>query len=100
MDETLCTKCGACCYFKADGKQRKCKYLVVLGTKTHCRIYKEKTRLGRIIFTMKDGTKVRCSGRLASNRIVNGCPYNDLVIAKMKKEGILNEKVLTDEIPQ
>ena len=91
MDEELCRRCGQCCYFVADGKRRKCKYLVVIGTKSSCRIYNEKTRLGRLLYTMKDGTPVRCAGRLDSKRIIKGvdCPFNELVVSKLQKKGLL-----------
>ena len=98
MDETLCKRCVRCCWFEADGKLRKCKFLVQIGTKSSCRIYNAKNRLGKVIFTMKDGTQVRCMGRLESNRIIKGfdCPYNALVIEKLNKEGLIQKKVIND----
>ena len=70
-----CLRCGKCCYYKIDGKIKKCKHLVKLPNgKTLCRIYKK--RLGTIIDKTKDGKVVRCVLRKDSKFDYEGCPFN------------------------
>lgn len=75
VDEKTCNRCGMCCHYEHDGKIYKCKHLVYIGRKSHCRIYRN--RLGKII--ARHGDKiVRCTERRFDPREFPGCPYNGM----------------------
>jgi len=68
-----------------DGVRRKCKFLVKVGNKTLCRIYK--TRLGTVIF--KQGEfEVTCNDRLLQKQHHDGCPYNKEVDLECHAESL------------
>ena len=64
-----CKRCGRCCYYEKDGIQKKCKYLVVIGNCSSCRIYN-----ARIGFKIDDG--IFCSYRKDDKRKIKDCPLN------------------------
>lgn len=72
MEEITCKRCGRCCHYILDGKIKKCKYLIVHGKTTSCRIYKH--RIGTIVTPMGN----RCGYRKDSIYNFEGCPYNKL----------------------
>lgn len=76
-----CNRCGQCCHWldRVSGKKVKCKYLVVHGKKTSCRVYTN--RLGRKIGF--DGCNdVYCvlrSSPFILQRNFPGCPQNEMM---------------------
>jgi len=72
-EDIICNRCGRCCHYLVKGVLTKCRYLIVVGNKTICRIYKN--RLGTIIYRDSDIT-VKCDHRDNIKRDYDGCPYN------------------------
>lgn len=72
-NQSRCQRCGRCCWLRINDKKKKCKYLVVHGTYTSCRIYHK--RLGAAIGEI-DGKRWYCTlrDRIAFNFV--GCPFN------------------------
>ena len=73
MNDPVCARCGKCCLLKIDGKLTKkhCKYLIKIGERTLCRIYK--TRLG-----VQIGHGHSCTTREKDKNNYPGCPLNAL----------------------
>ena len=57
------------------GLKIKCKYLVKIGNFHHCRIYKHKDRINKVLWTIK-GHKFYCCERVKSRYDYESCPYN------------------------
>lgn len=74
-----CLRCGTCCHFTLpDGSKQKCKYLVMMGNKSSCRIYG--SRLGRVVYKNRThNMKVICTARINVKKEYPGCPYNNEV---------------------
>lgn len=78
--ESLCTNCGLCCM--PNGKD--CKHLQRLGNgTTKCKVYA--TRLGRVVGKDDAGNNIYCSNIMWTPDLYEGCPYNELKIAKWLK---------------
>ena len=72
MVDIVCQRCGTCCWLKKDGFLFKpCKYLVKVGKRYVCRIYKN--RLGKNI-----GYGFVCIERKKDKHNYEGCPLNVL----------------------
>jgi hypothetical protein len=91
MTEPVCFRCGLCCYIELDGKLIKCRYLVQLTkTKTACRIWGR--HLGTLVCKDSKGKKYFCAERIVGKRIIDGCPYNDIIKKRITEEiNIKNE---------
>jgi hypothetical protein len=72
LDPPVCNRCGRCCHYKdPQGIIRKCRYLVQLGSKTHCRIYSR--RLGTLVGIAELGPIYCCDRSLHGPE--PGCPF-------------------------
>lgn len=72
-DYPVCKRCGACCYYWLGKELRRCRYLIRLGKRTVCRVYK--TRIGALIDEL-DGKKVYCLSREKTPYNFPACDYN------------------------
>jgi len=70
---TTCRRCGECCHYLLNGKRKKCKYLVIHGKLTSCRVYNN--RLGRIIDEDYNGDKITCLRITQLEDKPLGCSY-------------------------
>ena len=77
MTEITCERCGRCCYMEVNGEMKKCRYLVLIGNKSSCRIYNNRlgTKLG---YKDKNGNDYVCVERIKLKRVIEGCPYERL----------------------
>ena len=70
-----CNRCGKCCFIPTEKKGflRACRWLVKLGEKYHCRIYKD--RLYRFIGEA-NGKKYYCNMYNDLKFEIESCPIN------------------------
>jgi len=69
-DPPQCLRCGKCCHYRdKEGKVKACRYLICIGSKTHCRIYR-----GRLGVQIYPG--LWCCPRSLCLVDFEGCPYN------------------------
>jgi len=69
-----CRRCGNCCYYLLNGRKKKCKYLVIIGSTTLCRVYNN--RLGRLLDEDYNGDKIYCLRISELEDKPLGCAYN------------------------
>lgn len=83
MDEPVCNRCGRCCHYEKNGRWKACKYLVIFGKLSSCRIWNDLNRIGREI---DEG--IYCNQMSALRHTYVGCPYNagkPIVLVRLKR---------------
>lgn len=72
-----CLRCGRCCI----NGDEKCQYLIQKeGKKAYCRIWK--THAGHSIGKKTKGV---CLPRILDDRIIEGCPYNEDILKRIRE---------------